>query len=120
MIAAWRCSASAQFLLDAQPLGIGAQIGVEQRLLVLGLALDLLRHREQVDENRDLGAQHDRVDRFEHIIDRAHRIAAHQMLGFLVHRREEDDRDALGLLAAADDLGGLVAVHARACRRRAG
>ena len=35
------------------------------------------------------------------------------MLFFLVHRGEEDDRDALGLLALADDAGGLVAVHAR-------
>ena len=34
------------------------------------------------------------------------------MLGFLVHRRQEDDRDAFGLLALADDLGGFVAVHA--------
>ena len=52
MIAAWRCSASAQLLLDPQPLGIGAQIGVEQCLLLLGLALDLAGHREQVDEDR--------------------------------------------------------------------
>ena len=35
------------------------------------------------------------------------------MLLLLVHRGQEDDRDALGLLAAADDPGGLVAVHAR-------
>ena len=32
--------------------------------------------------------------------------------GFLVDRRQEDDRDALGLLAFADDLGGFIAVHA--------
>ena len=102
----------AQLLLDPQPLGIGAQIGVEQLLLLGRLALDLLGHQEQVDEHRDLGAQHDRLDRLEHVIDRAHRIAAHQMLFLLVDRGEEDDRDALGLLAAADDLGGLVAVHA--------
>ena len=76
------------------------------------LALDLLGLGEQIDEHGDLGPQHDRVDRLEHIVDRAHRVAAQQMLGFLVHRRQEDDRDALGLVAAADDLGGLVAVHA--------
>ena len=102
----------AKLLLDPQPLGIGAQVGVEQFLLLRRLALDLLGHQEQVDEHRDLGAQHDRLDRLEHVIDRAHRIAAHQMLFLLVDRGEEDDRDALGLLAAADDLGGLVAVHA--------
>jgi len=33
------------------------------------------------------------------------------VLGLLVDRRQEDDRDALGLLAAADDLGGLITVH---------
>ena len=112
MIAAWRCSARRSACSISQPLGIGAQIGVEQLLLLRGLALDLAGHREQVDEHRHLGAQHDRLDRLEHIVDRAHRIAAHQMLLLLVDRGEEDDRDALGLLAAADDLGGLVAVHA--------
>src|SRR5690348_885409 len=35
------------------------------------------------------------------------------MLHLLVDRRQEDDRDAAGLLSAADDLGGLVAVHDR-------
>src|SRR3546814_17101577 len=35
------------------------------------------------------------------------------MLGFLVDGREEDDWDALRLLAVADDLGGFVAVHSR-------
>jgi hypothetical protein len=30
---------------------------------------------------------------------------------FLVHRRQEDDRDALALLALADDLCGLVAIQ---------
>jgi hypothetical protein len=101
-----------QFLLDPEPLGIGAEIGVEQGLLLPRLALDLAAHREQVDEHRHLRAQHDRLDRLEHIVDRAHRIAADEMLGLLVDRRQEDDRDALGLLAVADDLGGLVAVHA--------
>jgi hypothetical protein len=61
------------------------------------LALDLAGHREQVDEHADLGAQHDRLDRLEDIVDRAHRIAADQMLVLLVDRRQEDDRDALGL-----------------------
>ena len=103
---------AAKLLLRAQPLGIGAQVGVEQSLLVPRLALDLLRFLEQLDEHRDLGLQDDRIDRLEHIIDRAHRIAAQQMLGFLIDRRQEDDRDALGLVAAADDLGGLIAVHA--------
>ena len=103
----------AQLLLGPQALGVGAQIGVEQGLLVPRLALDLLGFVEQVDEHRDLGPQDDRIDRLEHIIDGAHRIAAKQMLGLLVDRRQEDDRNALGLVAGADDLGGLVTVHSR-------
>ena len=98
-----RCLAllgAAQLLLGPETLGVRPQICIEQRLLLPRLALDLLGLGEQIDEHRDLGAQNDRVDRLEDIIDRAHRIAAQQMLGFLVHRRQEDDRDALGLLAA--------------------
>ena len=83
----------AQLLLDAQALGIGLEVGVEQLLLLLGLALDLLRHLEQVDEHRDLGAQHDRLDRLEHIVDRAHRIAADQMLLSLLTA----DRKTIGM-----------------------
>ena len=96
-----------------EQLSIGAEVGVEQRLLVAGLAFDLARFFEQFDENRHFRTQDDRVDRLEHIIDGAHRIAPQLMLGFLVHRRQEDDRDALGLIAAADDLGGFIAVHPR-------
>ena len=95
-----------------KPLGVGAQIGVEQGLLMPRLALDLLGLFEQVDEHRDLGAKNDGIDRFEHIIDRTHRISAEEMLGLLVDRRQEDDGNALGLLAAANDLGGFVTVHA--------
>jgi hypothetical protein len=35
------------------------------------------------------------------------------MLGLLVDRRQEDDWDALRLVAAADDMGDFIAVHAR-------
>jgi hypothetical protein len=72
-----------KLLFGAKALGIGAKVRVEQLLLGLGLALDLLGHGEQVDEHRHLGLQHDRLDRLEHVIDRAHRIAAEQVLGFL-------------------------------------
>src|SRR3546814_1483713 len=90
-----------------------SDLGVEQLLLRLGLAPYLARHREEVDEHRDLGLEDHGLDWLEHIVDRAHRIAADQMLGFLVDGREEDDWDALRLLAVADDLGGFVAVHSR-------
>ncbi|SRR5260221_10729959 len=103
----------AQLLLHAKPLGIGAEVGVEQGLLVARLALNLLGFLEKLDEHGDLRAQDDRVDRLEHIIYRAHRIAAQLVLRLLVHRRQEDDRNALGLVARADHPGGFVAVHAR-------
>ena len=102
---------AAQLLLGVKPLGIGAKVRVEQRLLVPCLALDLLRLFKEIHEHRDLRPQDDRVDRLEHIVDRAHRITPEQMLGFLVDRRQEDDRNALGLITVADDLGGLIAVH---------
>ena len=111
MIAACRCSARRSSCSARRRSAFALKVGIEQGLLLPRLALDLLRLREQVDEHRDLRAQHDRVDRLEHIVDRAHRIAAQQMLGFLVDRRQEDDRNALGLLAVADDLGGLITVH---------
>jgi hypothetical protein len=50
------------------------------------LALDLLGLLEQVDEHGDLRTEDDRVDRFENIVDGAHRITAQQMLGLLVNR----------------------------------
>jgi hypothetical protein len=55
---------------------------------------DLLAQQVKVDEHRDFDLQHDRIDRLEHVVDRAHRVAAHQVLGLLVDRRQEDDRDA--------------------------
>src|SRR5439155_2200442 len=70
----------AKLLLGAQALGVGAQVGVEQGLLLPGLALDLLGLGEQVDEDGDLRSQDERVDWFEYIIDGAHRIATQQML----------------------------------------
>ena len=102
------CSSSRSI---AQPLDLGAEIGFAQLLLGAALGLDLPAHDVQVDEHATFDLQHDRIDRLEHIIDRAHRVAAHQVLGLLVDRRQEDDRDARGLRALADQLGGFVAVH---------
>ena len=84
-----------------------------ERALFRCRPLDFLRLRKQVDEYRHLRPQDDRIDRFEDVVDRAHCIAAQQVFGLLVDRRQKDDRDALGLVARADDLGGLVAVHPR-------
>ena len=99
MIAAWRCSAS------AAPARRSRSALARRLASSSACSCRALRWISRVIVNRstntaDLGAQHDRLDRLEHIIDRAHRIAAHQMLRFLVDRGEEDDRDALGLLAA--------------------
>ena len=100
-----------QFALVNQPFVFRAQRGLAQFLFGLRLAGDLLAQLVQVDEYRDLGLQHHRIDRLEDIIDRAHRVAAHQVLGFLVDRRQENDRDARSLRAFADQRGRFVAVH---------
>ena len=84
---------------------------VEQLLLGQRLFLDLPAHVVEVDEDADLGLEDQRVDRFEDIIDRAHLITLDEMLGLLVHRGQEDNRDAGGLLALADQAGGLIAVE---------
>ena len=93
-----------------QPLGIRTKGGVEERLLLTRLSFYLVCLCEQFDEHGDLGAQNDRVDRLEDIIDGAHRIAADQMLVLLVHGGQKNDRDMLGLLTAADDLSCFIAV----------
>ncbi len=111
MIAACRCSARRSSCSARSRSALARRFSSSSACSCCALRSISFGLGEQVDEHRDLGAKHDRIDRLEHIVDRAHRIAAHQMLGFLVDRRQEDDRDALGLLARADDLGGLVAVH---------
>ncbi len=102
---------AAQLLLRAQAVGVRAKGRVEKRLLQASLSLDLLGLLEQVDEHRDLGAQNDRVNWLEHIVDSAHRVSTKLVLGLLVHCGQEDNRYALGLVAAADDLSGLITVH---------
>ena len=104
---------AAQGLLGQQHFLMDARILVAQPPLLHHLALDLAGLVVKVDEHRDLRAQDQRLDRLEHVIDRAHRIAAAQMRVLLVDRRQEDDRDALRLLALANDLRGFVAVHDR-------
>jgi hypothetical protein len=106
-------TARLKLALDLEPLQLGAEIGFAKLLLGAALRLDLAPHVVEIDEYADLRLQDERIDRLEHIVDRAHRVAAHQMLGFLVHRRKEDDRDSRSLLALADQLGGLVAIEAR-------
>ena len=72
---------------------------------------ELLALRPQVDEDRDLGPQHPRVERLGEVVDRAHRVPAQRELGVAVGGGQEDDRHVPGALAALDVLGRLEAVH---------
>ena len=91
MIAAWRARRGAA----PAPLSAARHwpaIGVEQ-LLLLSPCARSRGHVVQVDEHRDLGWQDHRVDRLEHIVDRAHRIAADQVLSSLLTA----DRKTIGI-----------------------
>ena len=79
----------------------------------LGLQPQLLGLLPQLDEDRDLRAQHLRLERLEEVVDRAGRVAAEDVALFLRDRREEDDRDVARPLALLDQLGGLEPVELR-------
>ncbi len=89
-----------------------ADRGVEERrpeaLLALPQRAGLL---VQVHEDGDLRAQHVRVERLEQVVDRAHRVAAEHVVALLVDRGQEDDRQVLRVLSAADVLRRLEAVE---------
>ena len=65
----------------------------------------------QLEQHRDLRAQHVRVDRLQHVVDGARRVAARDLLGVRVAGRQEDDRGVLVALPALDQLDGLEAVR---------
>ena len=85
-------------------------LDVAQLLLLLGDAPLL---EIQVDEHLHLGAQDRRLERLEHVVDRANRIPLKDVLVVLADRGEEDDRDVLRALAGLDRLRRLEAVDAR-------
>ena len=66
-----------------------------------------------LDEDLDLRAQHDGIQRLEEIVDGSRLIAAKDVVGLLADRRHEDDRHGARALAGADQLGGLEAVQPR-------
>jgi hypothetical protein len=105
--------APAQGLLGDELFRADPEILLQEPLLLLGLAAHLERLAEQFDEHADLGAQDLRLDGLEHIVDRAHRVAAQHVRVVLVHRGEEDDGHVAGALARANERRRLVAVHAR-------
>src|SRR4051812_1264021 len=73
------------FFFGGRRFGFRWRVAIEQRALLFGLAFDLFRLLKKIDEDRHFRAQDNRVDGLEHIIHRAHRIAAQQMLRFLIH-----------------------------------
>ena len=75
----------------------GGELGSQQ----LGLLPQLPVLPVQLDEDRDLGAQHPRVERLGDVVDGAGRVPAEGVLGPAVDRGQEDDRDVAGPLRGA-------------------
>ncbi len=94
-------------------LGADAEVLVLQPAAQLRLALDLACLEIEVDENRDLGLQDEGVDRLEHHVHGAGRIGLRRCELVAEDRGQEDDRNVTRALAGPDQLGRLVAVHAR-------
>jgi hypothetical protein len=76
-------------------------------------ALPLGAQAREIAEDADLGAQHERVERLEDVVDRSGLVAAGDVLDVGRQRGQEDDRRVGRALAAADERGGLEAVHPR-------
>ena len=109
----------AERLVDLEPAAVGVdqadadrRVGERRAEALLGLR-EPRRLLVQVDEDRHLRPQHLGVERLEHVVDGADRVAAEDLLLLLVDRGQEDDRDVLGLRPLLDHLGGLEAVHVR-------
>jgi hypothetical protein len=77
------------------------------------LAGDLPGLLEQLDEDRDLGAQDDGIEGLDDVVDGAGLVAAEDVLGRGREAGQEDDRDRPVLLLPADRRRRLEAVHAR-------
>src|SRR5919109_1853990 len=77
------------------------------------LLAELLRLQVELDEDGYLRAQDFRMQRLEHVIDRADFVTLEDVLVLLADRGEKNDGDVAGFLALLDQLDGLEAVHAR-------
>ena len=67
----------------------------------------------ELAEDLDLRAQHGRLERLEHVVDGARVVARGDLVDLGADGGQEDDRRRTAALAAADEAGGLEAVHAR-------
>ncbi len=67
----------------------------------------------EVDEDRDLRPQHQRVERLQDVVDGTRGVTPEHMVQLLADRRQEDDRDVARLLAPLDVGGCLEAVQVR-------
>jgi hypothetical protein len=92
-----------------------ALVARAQRGLVAGLVMagEFGGLAEQVDEDRHLGAQHHRVERLGHVVDRAERIGLLDREVGAVGGGQEDDRQLLRTGMAPHQRGRLEAVHGR-------
>lgn len=96
-------------LVARAAVGIAFQLEPQERRLLAQLAV---LHVE-LDEDRDLGPQHPRVERLRDVVHRARRITPEGVMRTVIDRGEEDDRDVPGPFPPLDVRGGFETVHAR-------
>src|ERR1019366_4755189 len=87
-----------------------SQLALRQKLCLLA---KLLLFQIEIDEHCDFRPEHVGIERLEHVVHGAHRIALEDVRVFHVGGAEEKDRYVARLLARLDDLRSIEAAHLR-------
>jgi hypothetical protein len=98
------------------PVALLADAALRRHLLLaqqLALPPELLVLAMELDEDGHLRAEHLGLERLEHVVDRARRVAAEHVPLVLRDRGQEDDRNVLRQLPLLDQRSGLEPVEAR-------
>jgi len=90
--------------LELAPLALAQQLVLQLDLLLLAI---------EIDEDADLRAQDIGLERLEHVVHRADRVALEDVRLLLADRGQEDDRDVARPLTGLDQARRVEAVHAR-------
>ena len=86
-------------------------VQTQRALQLLELGLDAPALRIELDEDPDLAAEHDGIERLVQEIHAAGLVTPERAHGILRRRRHEDDRDRARAFRPAHQLGELEAVH---------
>ena len=103
--------AAAKRLFGAQLFRADAEVFLLETMPELGFARDLGLFEIEIDEHLDLRPQDERIDRFEHHVDRTRRIGLQQMRVVAIERGQEHDRNVRRSLARADIACDFIAIH---------